>query len=122
MKIVIGGQIDKEMVKTLVQKHAKENTTIEIKTDLEAAMAIKSNQADYYFGACNTGGGGALAMAIALIGMDKCVTVSMPGKVLTDELIIENVNNGKVAFGFTPQHADKVIPVILAELNKKEEV
>ena len=44
-------------------------------------MAIKTGAADFYLGACNTGGGGALAMAIALLGMGQCATVSMPGNI-----------------------------------------
>lgn len=119
MKIVVGGQIDKQMVADLIKANANDNVSIEIKSDLEAAMAMKAGQADYYFGACNTGGGGALAMAIAMIGMDKCVTVSMPSNVLSDAEIMEHVKNGKIAFGFTPQHAANVIPVIMKELMTK---
>ncbi|WP_245737383.1 DUF2620 family protein [Xenorhabdus japonica] len=62
-------------------------------------MAIKNGEADYYLGACNTGGGGALAIAIALIGLDQCATISMPGKILSDEEIITHVKAGKKAFG-----------------------
>ncbi len=118
LKIVVGGQIDKQMVADTIKKYGGDEVTIEIKTDIEAAMAIKTGAADYYFGACNTGGGGALAMAIALLGMPKCATVTMPGKIRSDEEIIEEIKNGKVAFGFTPQHAEQVIPVIMKEIIK----
>lgn len=115
-KIVVGGQIDKQLVAEIIEKHAQGKVQIEIKSDLEAAMAVKSNQADYYFGACNTGGGGALAMAIAMLGMDKCCTVSMPGNVKTKEEIQKEIENGKIAFGFIPQDAEEVIPIILSEI------
>lgn len=118
-KIVIGGQIDKEEVKNIVEKYSESKFEIEIKSDLDAAMAVKSGQADYYLGACNTGGGGALAMALALLGRDNCVTVSMPGNIMTDDEIREQIQSGKKAFGFTAQHKDKVIPVIMEELLKK---
>ncbi len=57
-KIVVGGQIDKPEVKELVEKFGDNQYEIDIKSDLEAAMVVKNGQADYYVGACNTGGGG----------------------------------------------------------------
>ncbi|WP_099314327.1 DUF2620 family protein [Clostridium paraputrificum] len=85
-RIVIGGQIDKQKV------------------------------ADIYLGACNTGGGGALAMAIALLGMGECATISMPGHIKSEEEIKAEVEAGKKAYGFTAQHAEEVVPIILKYL------
>lgn len=112
-RIVIGGQIDKQKVADITAKIAGDRASIEIKSDIEAAMAIKTGSADYYLGACNTGGGGALAMAIALLGMPTCATVSMPGHIKTESEIKAEVDAGKKAFGFTAQHAEEVIPIIL---------
>jgi hypothetical protein len=112
-KIVVGGHLEKEKIAEMIKEIGKDQVSVEIKSDLEAAMAVKNNQADYYFGACNTGGGGALAMAIAMLGMNQCVSVSTPGMMLSDEKILQSVKDGKKAFGFTPQHAEQVIPVIL---------
>ena len=92
---------------------AGDKASIEIKSDIEAAMAIKTGAADFYLGACNTGGGGALAMAIALLGMGDCATVSMPGNIKSEAEIKAEVEAGKRAYGFTAQHAEEVIPVIL---------
>jgi hypothetical protein len=119
LRIVVGGQIDKQKVADIIKKVGGDKITLTIKSDIEAAMAIKTNQADYYFGACNTGGGGALAMAIALLGMNLCATVSMPGKVRSDAEIIKEIEAGKKAFGFTPQHAEQVIPVIMNKILNK---
>ena len=105
-KIVVGGQIDKEEVKALVIQYGLPEYTVDVKSDLDAAMAIK------------TGGGGALAMALALLGRDNCVTVSMPGKIMPEEEIRESVRSGKKAFGFTAQHKNDVVPIIMDELNK----
>lgn len=110
MKIVVGGQIDKENVAKIIKENFPE-AEITIKSDLDAAMDIKSENADYYFGACNTGGGGALAMAIAIVGADKCATLASPGNVLSEEKIKEEVDKGKTCFGFTPQVADQVIKI-----------
>lgn len=118
-KIVIGGQIDKDEVKALVETFGEDQFEIVIKSDLDAAMAVKNKQADYYIGACNTGGGGALAMALALLGHDNCVTVSMPGKVMPESEIREHVSAGKKAFGFTAQHKEAVVPIIMDELKKQ---
>lgn len=117
-RIVIGGQIDKDRLAELVRKISNDKAIITVKTDIEAAMDIKTNMADYYLGACNTGGGGALAMAIALLGANNCVTVSMPGNIKTEEEIINEIALGKKAFGFTAQHIDVVVPIILSEILK----
>lgn len=118
-KIVVGGQIDKDEVKGLVEKYGDGQYEIEVKSDLDAAMAVKNGQADIYMGACNTGGGGALAMALALLGRENCVTVSMPGKIMPEEEIRENVRAGKKAFGFTAQHKETVVPIIMDELKNR---
>ncbi|CDL85015.1 DUF2620 domain-containing protein [Xenorhabdus szentirmaii] len=114
MKFVVGGHIEKEAIaEGLRQLTRSRITSVTIMSDIEAAMAIKNGEADYYFGACNTGGGGALAIAIALIGLDKCVTLSMPGKILSEDEIVAHVKSGKKAFGFTGQDIDIILPIII---------
>ncbi|OCQ51136.1 hypothetical protein Ppb6_03697 [Photorhabdus australis subsp. thailandensis] len=116
MRFVIGGQIEKEKIAETLRRLAEDKvSSITLMSDIEAAIALKSGSADYYLGACNTGGG-ALAMAIAIIGADKCVTLSMPGKVLSDEEIIAHVNAGKTAFGFIGQDIEVVIPVLIGAI------
>lgn len=112
MKIVIGGQVEKKEIENLIKELDSSIETV-IKSDLEAAMIMKTNQADYYLGACHTGGGGALAMAIAIIGRDKCETVSMPGKKPKNESVMEAVKSGKKAFGFTGDHVDAAVTMII---------
>lgn len=118
-KIVIGGQIDKKEISKLVEQnmHGKDYK-ISVKSDLDAAMDLKNGAADYYIGACNTGGGGALAMAIALVGRDQTVTVSMPGNIMSEDEIRQNIRDGKKAFGFTAQHKERIVPIIMDELSK----
>ncbi|WP_347548626.1 DUF2620 domain-containing protein [Pseudalkalibacillus hwajinpoensis] len=113
MKIVIGGQVDKKEVEALVKEHGPEGIETSIKSDVEAAMAIKTGQADYYVGACHTGGGGALAMAIAIVGKASCETVSMPGRKPNEEKIQLAVQEGKKAFGFTADHKEAAVPMIM---------
>ena len=120
-KIVIGGQMDKAEIQKLVEQGAVGKFEVEVKSDLDAAMAVKNGSVDYYFGACNTGGGGALAMALALLGRDLCATVSMPSRIMDEAEIRANVQQGKKAFGFTAQHKEVVIPIIMDELSKLHE-
>lgn len=117
MKIVIGGQVEKQAIEALIKKIDRSIETI-VKSDLEAAMALKTKQVDYYLGACHTGGGGALAMAIAIIGRDKCETVSMPGKKPNQQVVEAAVQQGKIAFGFTGDHLEAAVPMIIHALKK----
>lgn len=116
MRIVIGGQVEREALADLVKKTGGDRVEVSVKNDIEAAMDVKSGAADFYLGACHTGGGGALAMAIALLGMPACATLSMPGNIRSDEEIRKEVAAGKKAFGFTAQHMHQVVPVVLDAL------
>ena len=120
MRIVVGGQIDKEEIAAIVREQLGDQAEVTVKGDLDATMGMKAGSYDYYIGACNTGGGGALAMALALLGKNSCATISMPGQIRSNEEIEQEVKAGKVAFGFTAQHKDEVLPVLLrAMVNHK---
>lgn len=119
VKVVVGGAIDKQRIAKIIEEAGGENVKVEIKSDIEAAMAVKTGKADYYFGACNTGGGGALAMAIALLGLGKCATLSMPSRPPKEEEVIKAVKQGKVAFGFTNEHISEAVNMILNLILKK---
>ncbi|MGL5955280.1 MAG: DUF2620 domain-containing protein [Brevinema sp.] len=111
MKIVIGGAMFKNEIEALVHQYMP-NAEVEIKGDLDAAMAVKSGQADIYLGACDTGAGGSLGMAIALLGANKCKTLAMPGNILSDEAIAESIKDGVIAFGFTHQTSEHIIKTL----------
>jgi hypothetical protein len=113
IRIVVGGAIDKQKVADNIIKIGGDKVNVKIMSDIQAAMEVMSGNADYYFGACTTGGGGALAMAIALIGRDKCATVSMPGTPPDEKLVMDAVKKGKIAFGFTNDHIEKAVAMIL---------
>ncbi|MBV7509462.1 DUF2620 domain-containing protein [Bacillus sp. sid0103] len=119
MKIVIGGQVEKKEIEALVKQFGGEAVETVVKSDLEAAMALKSGQADYYLGACHTGGGGALAMAIALMGKASCATVSMPGQPPKQEKVDMAVEQGAKAFGFTGDHKEAAVQYIMKALLNK---
>lgn len=119
LSIVVGGQMAKDEIKKAIEKYGGENVQIDIKNDLDAVMAMKSKQYDYYFGACNTGGGGALAMAIAILGNNNCLTAASPNGMISENKIIEGVRDGKIAFGFTPQYIEQIIPIIMKAILEK---
>ena len=119
IKFVVGGQVEKDNIVNLVKKIGGDTVEVQVKSDLHAANDIKTGKADYYLGACHTGGGGALSMAIALLTRTKCVTVSMPGKPPKEEDIVKAVAEGKVAFGFTGDHYERAVDLIVREILKK---
>ena len=116
IKLVVGGQMDKKNIADLVEKYGQDRIEVSVKSDIEAVLAVKNNQADYYLGACATGAGGALAMAIGLLGSQSSLSVSMPGKILPEATIREGVKSGKRAFGFVNTDAEKVVPIIVSEI------
>ena len=59
-------------------------------------------------------------MAIGLLGAGQCVSLSIPGKILSDEEIAQAVNDGKKAFGFVNTDAERVLPVLVQAILKKE--
>lgn len=115
MKIVIGGQLGKEEIRSCVEGLGVEGLTVTVKDDIGAAMDIKQGAADYYLGACLTGGGGALAMAIAILGYDACKALDSADA----GAVAAALDSGVRAFGFTPQLTSQVVPVIVAELTKR---
>ncbi|MBV1819270.1 DUF2620 domain-containing protein [Anaerosalibacter bizertensis] len=118
-KIVVGGQVEKQEIAKLIKEIGGNEVEVDIKSDIQAANLVKTGKADYYVGACHTGGGGALSMAIALLTRDKCVTLSMPGRVPKESEIIKAVEEGKVAFGFTGDHYKVILPILIREILKK---
>lgn len=69
-KIGVAG-LQREQIKKTIEATAPGCFEVFIHNDMEAAMKVKSGQLDYYIGACNTGAGAALSIAIAVIGYNK---------------------------------------------------
>ncbi|GEN87052.1 DUF2620 domain-containing protein [Oceanobacillus sp. FSL W8-0428] len=119
LKIVIGGQLNKQVIEKQIKELGGQEVDVVIKSDLDAVMAIKNKQADYYVGACETGSGGALAMAYALLGQSNCVSLASPSSVMSKEQIEEEVNKGKVAFGFTAPSSKNMLDILIPALLNK---
>ena len=55
----------------------------------DAAMRVKMGECDYYVGACQSGAGGALAMAYAILGSNACITIGTIGIAPKEEKVVE---------------------------------
>jgi len=119
IRVNVGGMSAKE-VANLILEHGQGQFQVKIGSDIEGAKGVAAGEADYYFGACATGGGGALSMAIAILGYQKCFTASMPGKQPKQEDINKAVKEGKKAFGFTQDHIKTVVPMIIKAILLKQ--
>ncbi|HDJ0340443.1 TPA: DUF2620 family protein [Escherichia coli] len=95
-KIGVAG-LQREQIKKTIEATAPGCFEVFIHNDMEAAMKVKSGQLDYYIGACNTGAGAALSIAIAVIGYNKSCTIAKPGIKAKDEHIAKMIAEGKVA-------------------------
>ena len=115
-KIIIGGQLEQAKLKNIIEKIANDKFEVSVASDMDAAMKVQSGEADYYIGSCNTGGGGALAMAIAMLGADKCVSISTPTIRMEVEEIEKEINNGKVAFGLIVDSIEEMLPILISKL------
>lgn len=114
-KIGVAG-LQRELVKQTIETTAPGIFDVSIQNDMEAATKVKSGQLDYYIGACNTGAGAALSIAIAIIGYNKCGTIAKPGIKAKDEKIARMIAEGKIAFGLSVEHIEHAIPMLIAYL------
>ncbi|MEK3752525.1 DUF2620 domain-containing protein [Paenibacillus sp. FSL E2-8871] len=118
IRIVIAG-LQKDRIKKSVLEAGGERVEALITTDMDAAKRVKTGQADYYIGACNSGGGAALSIAIGLLGYSKCATVAKSGG-KPDPLKIEAlVNSGTIAFGIAEESIETAVTFIVESLLKK---
>ena len=112
IRINVGGLAAKEIAALAVQIGG-DQVEVRVGTDIAGAQQVATGMADYYFGACATGRGGALAMAMAYLGVSNCFTASMTGRPPKEKEVQEAVASGKKAFGFTTDHVDLAVPMIV---------
>lgn len=118
MKIIAGGVGKVAVGKTLESIKRPEDTVI-VSTDMDAAMKLRTGAVDYYFGTCHTGAGASLGVLVGLLGSDKCHTF---GRSIPSEAAIDNaVDRGAVAFGFSIDQIDSVVPALYKAIVAKTE-
>lgn len=118
-KIAIGGQFNKNEIKTCLETSGQGQFSADIFTDMDAAMKVKNGSYDYYLGACQSGAGGALAMAYALIGRDKCATIANAIMQPDEAKVQQLLANGVKAFGFTNDRAENAVKAFIAAVLKQ---
>lgn len=118
MRVAIGGMQKNEMQEA-IQKACPQAKTI-ITTDMGAVPMLKNGKADYYFGACESGGGAAISILIGLLGYSKCCTVCKNGGKPNKEEIEKYVKDGKICFGMTVSNIDGTVPVLMEVLLAQE--
>ncbi len=121
-RIVVGGQMDKQLIGQTIEKAMGDGFSVEVSSDIQASLDVKSGKADYYIGACATGAGGALGMAIGILGGAACASISLPGKRLSTADIDGLLAEGKKAFVLVNQDIETMVPLLLERIRIKNNV
>lgn len=118
IKVAVGGSLVKKEIKALLEKLSNQTIKADIFTDMDASAKVKSGEYDFYMGSCQSGAGGALAMAYAIIGRDKCSTIANAVKKPTKESVSKDINNGIKAFGFTNDRHEMAVEAFVSAIKK----
>ena len=78
-------------------------------SDVEAATAL-GGSVDYVVGVCESGGGAALAMCIAIVGADRCTNLSRMGRATEPERLPGLLDDGVEVFGVARDHVSAIVP------------
>jgi hypothetical protein len=108
-KILTGG-IGKSEVAGVVTGLGLAGVEVAVSSDLEAAPALRSGQADYFLGTCHTGAGASLGVLVGLLGSAVCHTFGRA--VPSGEQVEALLEEGKRVFGFALDRSDAVAPVL----------
>ena len=119
MKIALAG-LQREVMESAIKSFGNESIQTIITTDMNGCSLIKKGEVDFYFGACNTGAGAAISIAIGLLGYGKCCTIAKPGMGAKVHEVEKFVKEGKIAFGMSIENIEQAIPILLKELTKGE--
>jgi hypothetical protein len=107
--------IGSEQIAHLAEQAAAGQVQTTRGSDFDAALAVKSGTADFYIGACQTGAGGALGVATALLGANKVARLTGPNA--TDpQALAALLAGGTRAFGLAHTHIDVVVPALVQSM------
>jgi hypothetical protein len=121
IKVAVCG-MGKEQIARAVREAANGKATVEVTSDIQAATAVAQGSADYYIGACQSGAGGALAIATAILGPSRVIRLSGVGiAAATPEAIAEALDCGKVAFGVAHSHVESAVPPLVRALLMRQQ-
>ena len=112
IRINVGGLAAKE-IRDLAAQIGGADVDVRVTSDMAGAQEVAARSADYYFGACATGAGGALAMAVAILGFSSCCWASTAGRPPKADDIRAAVAAGQRAFGFTTDHLEPAVTMLV---------
>lgn len=116
MKIITGG-VGKSQVADALGPLVGPDDEVVQSSDMEAAMALRTGQADYYLGTCHTGAGASLGVLVGLLGSGRCHTF---GRGIPDSGAVEEaVASGAIALGFAIDQIEEVVPVVWGVLDAR---
>src|SRR4051794_23131190 len=85
-------------------------------SDIDAASRLQAGELQYMIGVCESGGGAALAIPIAILGADRCTNLSKLGRPVPESELPEVIASGVVAFGVARDHIPALVPALLGAL------
>lgn len=118
MKIIVGG-VAKSAVAEALEPLLRSADSVVVSSDMDAAMKLRSGQADYYLGTCHTGAGASLGVLVGLLGSDKCHTFAR--KVPTADQVATVLDSGVQALGFSVDQVEEAAPTIFRALVAHDE-
>ena len=108
-KILTGG-VGKTEVADTVARLGLDGIEVAVSSDMDAAMKLRTGQADYYLGTCHTGAGASLGVLVGLMGSAACHTFGR--SIPTEDEVAGLLAGGTKVFGFAIDQIDAVAPVI----------
>ncbi len=118
MRIAVGG-LDKNRMAASVREHGNSDVEVYETTDMSAAKDIKAGKTDYYFGACNSGGGAAISILIGMVGYNKCCTVAKNGQKADEKVIKKYLDEGKICFGMSVENIEATVQLLMKNILEK---
>jgi Protein of unknown function DUF2620 len=81
-------------------------------SDIDAASMLQRGEVSHIIGVCESGGGAALAIPIAIVGVDKCTNLSKLGKPASRDELPALLGRGFRVFGVARDHVGQLVPAI----------
>lgn len=107
-KILTGG-VGKVEAANAIKQLGLDGLEVAVSSDMEAAMQLRSGQADYYLGTCHTGAGASLGVLVGLMGG---ATHTFGRSLPTEEQVNALFDEGKKVFGISMDQIDQAAPLI----------
>ena len=108
-KILIGG-VGKAQVAEVLGELGIGGLEVSLSSDMDAAMKLRTGQADFYLGTCHTGAGASLGVLLGVLGSSTCHTFGRG--IPTEPEVTALLEDGKKVFGFGMDQISETAPVV----------